>query len=98
MADEKDSKKGKKSKIAEDDPLGSFLSDAASEEAADTGLAVEDDGTVSAQALIDAINAGDAAGVRDAFSAMSLSMKPPGEDDFEMSPDDASGESLDEMV
>lgn len=87
----------KKSKIAEDDPLGALLGDVAAEEAADEGLEVDDDGTLDAQALIDAIEAKDAAGVRDAFTALSLKMKPPGEDDMEMSPEDAAGAELAEM-
>lgn len=87
----------KKSKIAEDDPLGALLGAAAEDDSSEPAE-IEDDGTLDAQALIDAINAGDAAGVRDAFTALNLKMKPPGEDDLEMRPEEASGASLKEMA
>jgi len=85
-----------KSDISKDDPLGAILGGGKGKDAvimADDEPA-DDDGTGAAQALIDAIHAKDAAGVRDAFSALNLTMKPPGEDDMEMAPDSESGAML----
>lgn len=76
----------KKNDLMSADPLGALIS-------ADKGVVddsedpADDEGLGAAQALLDAIHAKDAAGVRDAFSAMSLSMKPPGEDDMNMMPE-----------
>lgn len=92
----------KKSSIFESDPLGGTLGKSSggdSDVVDDVEAPGVDDGLGSAQALLDAIHAKDAAGVRDAFSALSLTMTPPGEDDMDMSPSDAAGSefpSLDE--
>lgn len=84
-----------KSDITKDDPLGAILGGGAGKKddfvAPDDSPELDDDGTMAAQTLLDAIHAKDAAGVRDAFSALSLSMKPPGEDDMEMAPSSESG-------
>lgn len=77
----------KKSDLMKDDPLGALMSkDAPVDEPLEDPA--DDEGLGAAQALLDAIHAKDAGGVRDAFSALSLTMKPPGEDDMKMMPGD----------
>jgi hypothetical protein len=76
-----------KSDITKDDPLGMLMGKDAPTTPAEEDALGEDDGLGAAQALLDAIHAKDAAGVRDAFSALNLTVKPPGEDDMEMAPE-----------
>jgi hypothetical protein len=84
-----------KDDILKDDPLGTLMGGKGKKDVAIVEETPEDDGGLgAAQALIDAIHAKDAAGVADAFSALNLTMKPPGEDDMEMSPSSASGPML----
>lgn len=83
-----------KGDIEKDDPLGDFFGKGkGKKESIESDSLpepeIEDDGTMAAQAFLDAVHAKDAAAVRDAFSALSLSMKPPGEDDMEMIPESA---------
>lgn len=85
----------KQGDIAKDDPLGAFFGGGKGKKPAavevDVAEPADDEGLGAAQALLDAIHAKDAGGVRDAFSALSLTMSPPGEDDMEMAPESASG-------
>lgn len=83
-----------KSDITKDDPLGMLMGKDAPASSVEEDAAGEDDGLGAAQALLDAIHAKDAAGVRDAFSALNLTMKPPGEDDMEMTPESTPAASL----
>lgn len=80
-----------KSDITKDDPLGALMGKGADVAVIDDIETPADDDLGPAQALLDAIHAKDAAGVRDAFTALNLSMVPPGEDDMEMAPDAESG-------
>lgn len=86
----KDEKK-KKLSLEDDDPLGAMFGSEAGKKPAGGSLedAEADVGEVDdgAQALIDAVKAGDVAAVRDAFKSLSLNMSLPGEDDMEMTPE-----------